>query len=53
MLMFGKDLTKEVVLVAEIGNNHEGSADKCFDLCYEALDAGADAVKLQVGGPRS
>lgn len=34
-------------LVAEIGNNHQGSAEMARQLVQSAADAGADAVKFQ------
>ena len=34
-------------VIAEIGVNHDGDADKAMLLCDAAADAGADAVKLQ------
>lgn len=34
-------------IVAEIGVNHEGSADSCALMIEEAARAGADAIKLQ------
>lgn len=36
-----------VVVVAEIGVNHEGDAATCFGLVGKAAQAGADAIKLQ------
>lgn len=41
------DTNKRIVLVAEIGNNHEGSFDLAQELIGQAAEAGADAVKLQ------
>jgi N-acetylneuraminate synthase/N,N'-diacetyllegionaminate synthase len=41
------DLNEHVLLVAEIGNNHEGSFDLAQRLIAEAARAGADAVKFQ------
>lgn len=37
-----------VVVIAELGNNHEGDPDVARRLVEAAADAGADAVKLQV-----
>ena len=34
-------------VIAEIGNNHQGSVDTCIDMFRAAKHAGADAVKLQ------
>ncbi|MFX0537502.1 N-acetylneuraminate synthase family protein [Ornithinimicrobium sp. Y1847] len=36
------------VLIAEIGNNHNGSVDLAKHLVDEAVDAGADIVKFQL-----
>ena len=41
------DLTKEVLIVAEIGNNHEGSRQLAEDMISLAAESGADAVKFQ------
>ena len=38
-------------IVAEIGNNHEGSFKNAIRLVKSAKDAGADAVKFQVFDP--
>ena len=40
-----------VVIIAEIGINHEGSADTCALMIEAAVRAGADAVKLQSADP--
>jgi N-acetylneuraminate synthase/N,N'-diacetyllegionaminate synthase len=45
--LFGKDPEHEVVIVAEIGVNHEGDVDAAAELIRAAHEAGADAVKLQ------
>lgn len=47
MNLFGKDLTRDVAIIAEIGVNHEGSPDKAAELLELAAIAGADAVKFQ------
>jgi N-acetylneuraminate synthase/N,N'-diacetyllegionaminate synthase len=49
--LFGKDLDTELVLVAELGVNHEGSVDAALELLRAAAGAGADAVKLQTYTP--
>ena len=41
------DLTKQVLVVAEIGNNHEGSYSLAEEMVGLAAEAGADAVKFQ------
>lgn len=45
------DLATRPLLIAEIGNNHEGDADAAFSLADAAMDAGADAVKVQIIDP--
>lgn len=45
------DLEMRPLLIAEIGNNHEGDPDVAFELAEAALDAGADAVKVQIIDP--
>lgn len=47
MELFGKTLGKDIVLIAEIGVNHEGSLDKAKELLVLAAQNGADAVKFQ------
>lgn len=41
------DTDRSVVIVAEIGNNHEGSFRVAEELVHKAADCGADAVKFQ------
>jgi sialic acid synthase SpsE len=41
------DLDQKVFVVAEIGNNHEGSFSLAEELVGRAAEAGADAVKFQ------
>ncbi|MHC4992010.1 MAG: N-acetylneuraminate synthase family protein [Planctomycetota bacterium] len=41
------DLSRQVLVVAEIGNNHEGSPALAEELVGLAVKAGADAVKFQ------
>jgi len=41
------DLDKEILVVAEIGNNHEGSFSLAEELIGLAAEAGAGAVKFQ------
>jgi sialic acid synthase SpsE len=40
-----------VVVIAEIGVNHEGDPEDCVKLIHAAKQAGADAVKLQSADP--
>lgn len=37
------------ILIAECGNNHEGSLDAAMEMLEKAKDAGADMVKFQAG----
>lgn len=41
------DLCKKVLIIAEIGNNHEGDYALAEELIAKAAEAGADAVKFQ------
>ncbi len=41
------DLSERVVIVAEIGNNHEGSYALAEEMIGRAAEAGVDAVKFQ------
>lgn len=45
----GADLP--VIVIAEIGINHEGDTDQCSRLIEEAAATGADAIKLQTVDP--
>lgn len=47
MQLFGKNLERDVAIIAEIGVNHEGDVDKASELLRLAAGAGADAVKFQ------
>ncbi len=47
MKIGGVDLTKEVLVVAEIGNNHEGDVKLAAEMIVQAARAGAGAVKFQ------
>ena len=51
MRLFGKNLNKEILYIAEIGVNHEGSLKRCIKLIKEAKKAGADVVKFQCYTP--
>ena len=41
------DLSERVLIVAEIGNNHEGSCALAEEMIGRAAEAGVDAVKFQ------
>ena len=41
------DLSQRVLVLAEIGNNHEGSVDLALRMIEAAAAAGVDAVKFQ------
>ncbi len=47
MKVGGADLRERVLVVAECGNNHEGSLDVAKQLVCQAAAAGVDAVKFQ------
>ena len=41
------DTDKKVLVIAEIGNNHEGDFNVACEMIEAAAEAGADAVKFQ------
>ena len=45
------DLSRERMLIAEIGNNHEGDSKLALEMAQAAVEAGADAVKVQLIDP--
>src|SRR5579864_613342 len=47
MQLFGRDLDRDVAIVAEIGVNHEGDPEAASTLLRLASEAGAHAVKFQ------
>jgi len=51
MKLFGKDLSREIAVVAEIGVNHEGDVENASKLVTLAAQSGADAVKFQTFTP--
>ena len=51
MMLFGKDLKRGLVVVAEVGVNHEGDVHAASKLIRLAADAGADAETGGVCGP--
>lgn len=51
MKLFGKDLNQDVVIIAEVGVNHEGDVEAASRLLKLAAGTGADAVKFQTYSP--
>lgn len=51
MKIGGWDLDQSVLVVAEIGNNHEGDLGRAREMVAAAAEAGAGAVKVQVIRP--
>lgn len=51
MQLFNKNLNDDLVVIAEIGVNHEGNPDVALELLARATEAGADAIKLQTYTP--
>jgi sialic acid synthase SpsE len=47
MMIGSFDTNKNILLIAEIGNNHEGSVTLAEELIGKAAEAGAHAVKFQ------
>ena len=47
MIIGNKDTNKQTYIIAEIGNNHEGSFKVAKKMIYKAAAAGVDAVKFQ------
>ena len=41
------DTNDKVIIVAEIGNNHEGNFELAMEMINSAYESGADAVKFQ------
>lgn len=46
------DSPARVLVIAELGVNHDGLRDRALDLATAAAAAGADAIKLQLFDPR-
>ncbi|HXG21833.1 MAG TPA: N-acetylneuraminate synthase family protein [Methylomirabilota bacterium] len=51
MMIEGRDVQRQRLLVAEIGNNHEGDGQAAVEMVAAAAEAGADAVKVQIITP--
>lgn len=47
MIIGNKNTDDKVMVIAEIGNNHEGNMDTAIRLVHEAANCGLDAVKFQ------
>ena len=47
MKIKNKNFTNKTFIIAEIGNNHEGSFKNALKLISKAADCGVDAVKFQ------
>ena len=47
MELFGKNSDNDLIIIAEVGVNHEGSISKSKELIELAKNSGADAVKFQ------
>ena len=43
----------KIIIIAEIGINHEGNYLKCLKMINEAKKAGADLIKLQIVDPQA
>ena len=43
----------KIIIIAEIGVNHEGNYLKCLKMINEAKKAGADLIKLQIVDPQA
>ena len=39
---------KRLLFIAEIGMNHNGNFDLCYELMRKAKESGADYIKLQI-----
>ena len=48
MNIAGRDLKKVRILIAELGSNHEGDPVLALEMAVAAIEAGADAVKVQI-----
>jgi len=51
MKIKGFDTTTSPLLIAEIGNNHEGDPELAMSLVDAAISTGADMVKIQIIDP--
>jgi len=53
MIIENINLEQDRILIAEIGNNHEGDIALAKDLTVAAIESGADAVKFQLITPKN
>ncbi|MBI5034928.1 MAG: N-acetylneuraminate synthase family protein [Chloroflexi bacterium] len=51
MILGNCDLEQKRLLIAELGNNHEGDQALAMDMVTAAAESGADAVKVQIIDP--
>ena len=51
MIIEGQNLHYKRLLIAEIGNNHEGDEQLAMDMVAAAAETGADGVKVQIINP--
>ena len=51
MIIEGQDLRYKRLLIAEIGNNHEGDEQVAMDMVAAAAETGVDGVKVQIINP--
>jgi N,N'-diacetyllegionaminate synthase len=47
MQIGGLNTTDKVMIIAEIGNNHEGNYERAIEMIKRAAESGVDAVKFQ------
>lgn len=47
MIIGNRNTDEQVLIIAEIGNNHEGNFDNAVRLLHAAADCGVDGVKFQ------
>jgi sialic acid synthase SpsE len=47
MIIGNRNTDEQVLIIAEIGNNHEGNFDTAVRLVHAAADCGVDGVKFQ------
>ena len=45
--LFGKNILEDLIIVAEIGINHEGDINKSYEIVKSLENSGISAVKFQ------